>query len=279
MPDTAAWLPEVRSIAAQAGEVLLGLLGRLVPGEIGKKGRIDLVTRADREAEELVVSRIRERFPGTAFLAEERAGAEWRRDGLVWCIDPLDGTTNFVHGFPVFSVAIALLEDGAPVLAVTHAPALGETWWAARGGGAFRNGERCAVSGTASLEDALLATGFPYQLRELPYDNVENLRALLLGAQGVRRAGAASLDLAWVAGGRFDGFWEPYLNPWDVAGGTLLVLEAGGRVTDFAGGPDAIFGRNLVATNGRVHEAVRARLRPFPGAGGASAEAGRRPKS
>jgi myo-inositol-1(or 4)-monophosphatase len=271
VPDTASWLPEVRSIAAEAGEVLLGRLGRLGAGEIDKKGRIDLVTRADRESEALVVARLRARFPGTAVLAEEGGGAEGRRDGLVWCIDPLDGTTNYVHGFPVFAVAIALLEDGEPVLAVTHAPALRETWWAARGGGTFRNGERRTVSATASLEDALLATGFPYLLRELPYDNLVNFRALLEGAQGVRRAGAASLDLAWVAGGTFDGFWEPYLNPWDVAGGTLLVVEAGGVVTDFAGGPDAVFGRNLLATNGRVHEAVRARLRPFPGGGAASA--------
>jgi myo-inositol-1(or 4)-monophosphatase len=241
--------------------VLLRHLGKIdASGVARKSSRRDLVTAADLESERAIVARLRETFPGEAIRAEEEV-REPGGDGAVWYVDPLDGTINFVHGLPLFAVSIARCRGGVPDLAVVHAPALGELYAAEAGRGATRNGAPIHVSKVEMLPDALLATGFPYRRGELANNNLDNFVRFFFEARGVRRCGAASLDLAWVAAGRFDGFWELHLEAHDVAAGALLVREAGGRVTDFSGGEDWLLGRTIVATNGPLHEAVRQRVR------------------
>jgi myo-inositol-1(or 4)-monophosphatase len=225
-----------------------------------KSTRRDLVTDADRAAEAAVLGRLRAEFPGDAIVSEESAADPQRGARRAWIVDPLDGTVNFAHGIPLFSVSVALVEDGRPVVGVVHAPLLGETFEGVPGDGASRNGTPIRVSATSDLADALLATGFAYDLENLPDDNLDNLARVAKRARGVRRLGSAALDLAWVAAGRLDGFWELHLSPWDVAAGAALVAAAGGRVTDFAGGGDWLHGRHVAATNGAFHAALLASL-------------------
>jgi myo-inositol-1(or 4)-monophosphatase len=247
--------------AGAAGEECLRRRFRLDPRAIrSKSARRDLVSEADLAAEAVLLERIRRAFPGDAILAEESGGEPPSR-GACWCLDPLDGTTNFVHGLPEFSVSVARLVDGVPRVGVVHAPALGETFAARAGAGATRNGEPMRVSATGELADSLLATGFPYRRAELGNDNLENFGRLFHEVRDLRRLGSAALDLAFVACGRFDGYWELHLGRHDVAAGGLLVGEAGGRVTDLRGGETWTSGRSVLATNGRIHDALRARLR------------------
>jgi myo-inositol-1(or 4)-monophosphatase len=264
--------------AVAAGKVLLRHFGRLSAGAISSKARQrhNLVTRADTEAERLVVDRISRRFPSHAILTEEtgqhgRASAGGER----WIVDPLDGTINFVHEIVFFAVSIALERGGEIVAGVVHAPLLGETFSAARGRGAFLGRRRLRVSRTGDLRDALFATGFPYDRTQAKWDNRENFSRLVHAGRGIRRLGSAALDVAYVAAGRIDAFWELRLRPWDVAAASLLVTEAGGRVTDLRGGDDWLFGGHVVATNGRLHEATRRRL-SLPGRGGSTRGAGAR---
>jgi myo-inositol-1(or 4)-monophosphatase len=177
-----------------------------------------------------------------------------------WFLDPLDGTVNFVHGLPAFAVSLGLWVDGQPAVAVVHAPRLGETFHAVRGGGAFLGSERLAVSDCTRLADAILATGFPYRRNELAPNNLENFAGLFLDVRDLRRVGSAALDLAYTAAGRYDGFWELYLSPHDVAAGALLVREAGGRVADVDGGEDWLRGGHIVAAGPALFETLRARL-------------------
>jgi len=250
-------------IAEEAGHLLLRHFGNLKPSEISYKGRRNVVTVADKEAEDLIVAAIRKEFPADAVLAEEAT-----RDALtsqrIWVVDPLDGTVNFAHGVPIFCVSVALMSDGQVELGVVHAPVFGETWWALRGNGAFLNGKRCSVTSTADITKALLATGFAYIREETEHNNLPNFNRLNMVAEGVRRMGSAALDLCYVACGRYDGFWELFLWPWDVAAGSLIVTEAGGVVTDLEGGNDYIFSFNIAASNGRIHKALLSRLEPFP---------------
>ena len=225
----------------------------------------DLVTEADRASEAAVLAILRRACPGDSIIAEETAAVEGAAAAFepgrrTWIVDPLDGTVNFAHGIPIFTIAVGLVVGGAPAVGVVIAPALGEAYEAERGGGARLNGTPLRVSGTADLRDAVLATGFAYDVENLADDNFDNLRSVATGARGVRRFGSAALDMAWVAAGRLDGFWELHLSPWDVAAGAALVLEAGGRVTDMTGGPDWLFGRHVAATNGGVHAGLLARL-------------------
>lgn len=251
-------LAAVDDIGAHAAAILMRHFRKLDDYE--KKGAIDLVTVADREAEEAVVSAIRARFPGHAILAEE-GGAHGAKDAeFLWVIDPLDGTTNYAHGMPNFAVSIAVQRRGGTVAGGVFAPALGDTYLAARGLGATRNGERLRVSKVARLEDALLVTGFPY-------DRVTHMKWLtaMLGrflacSQGMLRLGSAALDLGCVAAGNLEGFYEAGLHPWDTAAGALLVEEAGGRMSTFTGAPFSIFDDNMLASNGIVHEAMMAVL-------------------
>lgn len=251
-----------RAIAEEAGALLMERFGRLTRAEIERKGPRDFVTAADKEAEALIVSRLSAAFPGHAILAEEGGGRE-AAGRPTWVVDPLDGTTNYLHGIPVFAVSIGLVDAGRPVLGVIHAPALSTTWWGGPGQGAWENERPVSVSVTPSVPDSLLATGFAYGIDRLADDNLDNLARVARKARGIRRLGAAAVDLAWVASGRLDGFWELHLNAWDVAAGAALVRAAGGRVTDFRAGEDWLFGRHLVASNGLIHEELRGLLAPL----------------
>ena len=246
--------------ARAAGELLMGYLGRLDRARIGTKSAArDLVTEADLAAERCLVERLRAAFPGHAIESEEEVrDADSARPR--WFLDPLDGTVNFVHGLPCFAVSLGLYAGGQPEVAVVHAPRLAETFHAVRGGGAFLGDTRLAVSPCAALGEAILATGFPYRRNELSPNNLENWNALFLEVRDLRRMGSAALDLACVAAGRVDGFWELYLAPHDVAAGALLVREAGGRVTDLDGGEDWLRGGHLLAAGPALHAVLRPRL-------------------
>jgi myo-inositol-1(or 4)-monophosphatase len=256
----------VEGIARAAGDGLRDAYHR--PREIAYKGEIDLVTQADRDAEAAIIAALRERFPAHAILAEESATSGLEGDGPTWVIDPLDGTTNFAHGFPVFAVSIGLVDCGEPLVGVVYDPLRDELFAAARGQGAALNGAPIRVSPVGELRRALLATGFPYDRHVAEDDNTESFSRFIRRAQGVRRAGAAALDLAYVACGRLDGFWELRLHPWDVGAGILLVREAGGLVTDYAGRPDSglpMQGAQVVASNGRIHGEMIGVLRELYG--------------
>jgi myo-inositol-1(or 4)-monophosphatase len=225
--------------------------------EIATKGRpVDLVTEVDHACEaHLVVALLRER-PGDSVLAEEGRGSEVPGARFRWVIDPLDGTTNYAHGYPRFAVSIGVEHDGEPAAGVVYDPLLDECYHAVAGGGAFRNGAPIRVSRETEWGRSLLATGFAYDKRETEEDNLAEFRAVLKTAREVRRDGSASLDLCYVACGRLDGYWEHKLAPWDVAAGALIVREAGGRVSDRSGGDGWRSGGEIVATNARVHDAL-----------------------
>jgi myo-inositol-1(or 4)-monophosphatase len=237
-------------IAREAGGLLLQRFRQ--PLEIRYKRRSDLVTEADRESEALIVKRLRSHFPGHAIVAEEGGGQKTSSD-YCWYVDPLDGTTNFAHGFPVFSVTLGLAYRGEVVAGVVYDPTRDELFTAERGAGAFLNSRRLRVSKTRDLAECLVATGFP----PFATDHDLNVEFYFLFTQlthGIRRAGSAALDLCSVAAGRFDGFWELKLNPWDKAAGTLLVTEAGGLVTGITGQPFNLLADDIFASNGLVHD-------------------------
>jgi len=229
--------------------------------EIASKSRpIDLVTEVDRACEALIVEMLRRERPGDDLLAEEGGlhadtGARWR-----WIVDPLDGTVNFAHGYPCFCVSIGVERDGERRVGVVYDPLRDELFEAVRGGGARRNGRAIRVSSEDRVQRALLATGFAYDVHDSPEDNLDRLARAVKRAGGVRRDGSAAIDLCYVACGRFDGYWELKLHPWDVAAGILIVEEAGGRVTDLAGGPAPATGREILASNGVLHEDLLALL-------------------
>ena len=220
---------------------------------IAHKGDINIVTELDVAAEKLIVSRILEAFPTHSVLAEENH-PDAARTRFTWIIDPLDGTTNYAHGLPFFCVSIGLEIDGQVEWGVVYNPNLEEVFTARRGQGAFLNQERIQVSKVSPLGASLLATGFPYDIRTSEQNNLSYFQAFALTAQAVRRVGSAALDLCYVGCGRFDGFWELKLNPWDCAAGCLVVQEGGGRVSDFSGQPGSIYGREFVASNGIIHD-------------------------
>ena len=221
------------------------------------KGEINLVTEVDRICERKIIEIIEEAFPEHNILTEETPMPEGSSP-YRWIIDPLDGTTNYTHGYPFFCTSIALELEGKVILGAIYDPLLDEVFTAQQGQGAFLNGERITVSTTERLTEALLCTGFPYDLRESPINNLDHFNSFIMKARAIRRDGSAALDLCYVAMGRFDGFWELKLNPWDVAAGKLLVEEAGGMVTDFEGGPLDIYGQETLASNRRIHgEMVR----------------------
>ena len=242
--------------ARDAGRVLAEKFGRAI--QISNKGDIDLVTEADLASERLIVERVRSYHPRHAILAEEAgdvAAAGGGESEYKWIVDPLDGTTNYAHGYPVFCVSIALEHEGRVVVGVVYDPVRDELFAAERGEGATLNGRRVRVSATDDLGGALLCTGFPYDVRERG-DFARHFRNFIMSAQSVRRDGAAALDLAYVASGRFDGFYEEGLRPWDVAAGVLLVEEAGGRVTHYDGRPFDHYHPPIAASNGLVHDAM-----------------------
>jgi myo-inositol-1(or 4)-monophosphatase len=241
--------------AREAGGVLIDRLGR---AQISSKGDIDLVTEADLAAEKLIIDRINSHYPRHAILAEESgASAEIAagKSDWKWIIDPLDGTTNYAHGYPCFCVSIGVERAGAIEIGVVYDPSRDEMFAAERGLGATLNDRPMRVSTVDDLNNAMLCTGFPYNVRERP-NFARDFVNFTMTAQAVRRDGSAALDLAYLACGRFDGFWEDGLNAWDVAAGVLLIEEAGGRVTDYRGDPLDIYTPKVVATNGLVHDAM-----------------------
>jgi myo-inositol-1(or 4)-monophosphatase len=247
--------------AREAGRVLLEHFGRLSAAEVrSKSAERDLVTAADVASERCLVERLRAAFPEHAIEAEEEVQDARDEARPRWFLDPLDGTVNFVHRIPAFTISMGLYIGTTPWVAVVHAPALGETFVATRGGGARCNGRTMQVSATDRLGEAVLGTGFPYRRGELEHSNLENFGRFFYDVRGLRRVGSAALDLAWVADGRLDGFWELHLSPHDVAAGVLLVREAGGRVTDADGGEDWLRGGHLVAAGPGLHEEVRRRV-------------------
>jgi myo-inositol-1(or 4)-monophosphatase len=246
-----------RRVAIDAARAAGELLRRELPGRrrIRYKGSpTNLVTEMDTRAEAVVVEALRAAFPEDGVLAEER-GATTGRSGRRWIVDPLDGTTNYAHGLPLFAVSIALETDGRVGLGVVYDPCHDELFVGERGAGATLNDQPLAVSDTSVLDESLLATGFPYHVRE-SRENLPEYAAFSLRSRGVRRLGSAVLYLAWLAAGRFDGYWELSVGPWDVAAGSLLVEEAGGRVTDPHGAPLDLARPAIVASNGRIHAAM-----------------------
>lgn len=233
-------------------------LGVPPPGAHPLARSIDLVTEMDRASELLLVERLRAAFPGTGVLAEE--GGEIAGTGGRWIIDPLDGTTNYAHGHPQWCVTIAFERDDEVRAGVVFDALRDEMFAASQGEGAFLNGRPIRVSRVATLDDSLLATGFPYDRRERADFYMAYYKAAVVATQGVRRAGSAALDMAWVASGRLDGYFEHGIKAWDVAAGELLVREAGGTVTNFEGGPHVLTGQRTVATNGFVHAETLALL-------------------
>jgi myo-inositol-1(or 4)-monophosphatase len=245
-------------VARGAATILREGYGRAEQVEF--KGVVDLVTEWDRRSEHYIVESLRAVFPDHAYRAEE-SGADNRLSEFEWVIDPLDGTTNFAHGLPVFAVSIALTHLARPVAGVVVDVLRDEYYTATAGGGAALNGRPIRVSAVQPLAVGLLATGFPYDVRTNPNNNVAHYANFVVRSQAVRRIGSAALDLAWTAAGRFDGYWELSLNPWDILAGALIVLEAGGTVTDAQGGGDYLDGASIVASNGHIHEEMLSVLR------------------
>ncbi|MEW6026634.1 MAG: inositol monophosphatase family protein [Planctomycetota bacterium] len=246
--------------ARRAGQLLNSLQPTFRRSKI-KSTHLDLVTRADGLSEKLIINSITGKFPGHKILAEEQycnnnsAGYCVGKSDFTWVIDPLDGTTNYSHQFPVYCVSIALVYGDETVLGVVYNPNLDEMFYASTGKGAYLNRKRLKVSKVRTLGQGLLCTGFPYIIRQKPGDNFLNFQRFCLTAQAVRRAGSAALDLCYLAAGRFDGFWERELKPWDTAAGVLIVTEAGGKISDFKGGKYDLFRhREILASNGLIHK-------------------------
>jgi myo-inositol-1(or 4)-monophosphatase len=246
------YLDFAAGLARRAGDILKHYANREKFIEL--KGRANLVTAADKESEALIVDAIHARYPHHAILAEESGvhGTTGPSEGK-WIIDPLDGTTNFAHQYPFFCVSIAFEQNGQVVCGAVYDPVRDEMFTGAAGVGSFLNGEKLAVSEVSKLSDALLLTGFPYNLREILDTVTGQFRAFLSESQAVRRGGSAALDLCYLARGRCDGFWELNLHPWDTAAGKIILEEAGGRLTGFKGNPFSIYMKEILASNGKIH--------------------------
>ncbi len=245
-------LKRVRDVSVAAGELIKSRLGRF--GNIFFKGRINLVTDIDKASQELIIKRLKKLLPEADFLAEEEKNTIKRTREFRWIVDPLDGTTNFVHGFPFFCVSIALQKDSEIVLASVYDPIRKELFHSLKNSGSFLNKKRISVSKTKTLKESLLATGFSYKFRKSRDNNIANFIKLLVSSQAIRRAGSAALDLCYVACARFDGFWELDLNPWDTAAGILIVKEAGGKVSNFKDREYSLKDKQILATNGLIHK-------------------------
>ena len=253
-PSTEALLAIAVEAARQAGEILEKCAH--AGFRVKHKNVINLVTDADCRAEQRIIDVIQKAFPSHHILAEERGLTQRSHSPYQWVIDPLDGTTNFAHGFPAFCVSIGVEHGGRGLIGVVFDPTRDELFTARRGKGAFLNDRPISVSAVNQLDRALLVTGFAYNIRETRNNNLDHFVSFALKTQGLRRTGTAALDLCYVASGRFDGFWEVALNPWDMAAGVVILEEAGGKVTNFKGETHSIYRRELVASNGRVHRAM-----------------------
>jgi myo-inositol-1(or 4)-monophosphatase len=250
-----------KEAAKEAGRFLKQNLGKVRDIQLKAGQEKNLVTEIDKRSEEIIIGIIKKHFPQHDILAEESGEKKNQISDFKWIIDPLDGTTNFTHSFPVFCISIALEYKGEIILGVIYDPNLDELFTAEKGNGAFLNGKRMKVSKIESLNRSLLVTGFPYNITENPNHAIEHFVNFLMHSQAVRRMGSAAIDLAYVAAGRYEGFWEVALHPWDMAAGLILVKEAGGTITDFVGNPFSIYKQEMLATNGLIHKQMQDVLR------------------
>ncbi|HSE43146.1 MAG TPA: inositol monophosphatase family protein [Acidobacteriota bacterium] len=247
----------LKSLILEAGSRMKKQFGKVKTIQIKEGATTNLVTNVDKDIEDFIKNRIRKKFPQDSILAEE-SDAEQHQSQRKWIIDPLDGTTNFAHSLPIFCISIAIEETGVVTAGAVYNPIANEFFFTRRGKGAFLNGKKVEVSKVKKLNKALLVTGFPYTVHTNPEHSLPYFNELIVHAQGIRRLGSAALDLCYVAMGRFDGFFEVYLNPWDTAAGMLMLLEAGGMITDFSGKPYSIYQRQLAASNGFIQDEMLA---------------------
>ena len=261
MPQPPLFLSTAVEAVVRAGDMQMSRFGGTL--QIAKKSAIDLVTEVDVAVEQMFRDLIAERFPDHKILAEEMGGADAVPSGPCWIFDPIDGTTNFAHGVPIFCASLALEIDGVAEIGAVYDPNRKELFTAERGQGARLNGQPLRVSATEQLIDALLVTGFPYDVHARVDEIVGLFGAFVGKARAVRRLGSAAIDLCWVAAGRMDGFWETDLKPWDLAGGALIVAEAGGRVTTTDGAPFASRAGQVLAANGHIHDAMLRVIRTY----------------
>ncbi|NQV46500.1 MAG: inositol monophosphatase [Rhodospirillaceae bacterium] len=247
--------------AQKAARKLVRDFGEVENLQVSRKGPADFVSAADKTAEQTLYRELAKARPGYSFLMEESGAIEGKDSSNCWVIDPLDGTTNFLHGLPHFAISIALERDGEPFAGVIYEPVHDEMFWAEKGQGAFLNGNRLRVSGRANMDEALFATGIPFKgARDHP-QFLSQLEAVMAVSAGVRRFGSAALDLAYIAAGRFDGFWETGLSPWDLGAGIVIVREAGGFVSEINGGPKMMESGSILAANDKLHGALGKILR------------------
>jgi myo-inositol-1(or 4)-monophosphatase len=238
--------------AREAGAMLKDLAGKAERIDRKAGEETNLVTELDRRSEEMIIGRVKAEYPEHEVLAEE-SGRDSKKSEYRWIIDPIDGTTNFAHGLPIFAVSIGIEFQGTLVAGVVYDPTRDEMFTVEKGKGAFLNGDRISVSTTTRLIESVVATGFPYDIRSNS-ENIEHFRNFLFEARALRRLGSAAIDLCYVACGRLDGYWELSLNPWDMAAGVLLVEEAGGKFTDLDGRPGSIYSKTVLTSNGRIHD-------------------------
>jgi myo-inositol-1(or 4)-monophosphatase len=241
--------------ALETGAFLKESVGKVLEVESKFGQETNLVTQIDKKAEEIIISKIKRTYPDHDFLAEE-SGSHNKKSDYRWIIDPLDGTLNFTHGIPLYSVSIAVEVKGVVVAGVVYEPNLGELFTAEKGKGAFLNNKPIHVSRVDTLIESMMVTGFPYTIKENPDNAVQHFVNMLMQVQGIRRLGSAAVDLCYVACGRFEGFWEVSLNAWDMAAAMLFIEEAGGRFTDLHGKPSTIYNKRVLATNGLIHDSV-----------------------
>ncbi len=261
MTTPSALLKVMIDAARKAGRALARDFGEVSELQVSKKGAADYVSAADLKAEQTIFEELSRARPGYGFLGEERGMIEGSDKTHTWIVDPLDGTTNFLHAMPHFAINIALQRQGQIVAGVTYNPANAELFWTERGRGAYLNDRRLRVAARTRFEEAVFATGIPFMGHGQHGRFLKELHQISQRVSGVRRFGAAALDLAWVAAGRFDGFWERDLSPWDMAAGILMVTEAGGRVTDADGGEDTLASGSICAANNELHGALVERIR------------------
>lgn len=258
--ELSSWLQDATIIAKHSGSILKQFWGRLHHIE-EKEFAGDLVTEADKASEKYIIHSLKERFPSYAILAEESGQLEFNSESdFLWVIDPLDGTTNYAHQYPLFAVSIALLFKGLSILGVIYNPILEELFQAAQGQGATLNGRPIKVSDTEKLSRSLLATGFPYNRRQTSNNNYKEFCHFTHLTQGVRRGGSAALDLAYTAAGRFDGYWELGIKPWDMAAGIVILKEAGGQISDYNLDPINLSQGRILASNGKIHHSMSQEL-------------------
>jgi len=257
MPENSMkeFLDTAVTAARHAGDIILENLGHLSASDVQMKQAFDFVTTVDKSSESVIIKTIQEKFPSHSFLAEETL-KQAEAGAYRWIIDPLDGTTNYIHGYPVFSVSIALEYGGEIIMGIVFDPLRDELFHAVKGGGAFLNDRKISVSGTTTLAGSLIATGFPFKAKDMLELYLSAFRKIFFSVSDIRRAGSAAIDLAYVAAGRCEGFFELNLGPWDMAAGSLLIIEAGGVVTDFGGGNDFLSTGNVVAGNRHIQPRI-----------------------